>query len=684
MPATDMRARAVALASRGFRVFPLIPNGKRPVHEKWVETASADPEAVYRSWTEAVSDDPEPYNIGILTGAPMNGDGRRLVVFDVDRKNGRDGGPVFEFIRECENLPEETLSVATPSGGEHHYYLAPAGITIGNSSGQLGSGLDVRAHRGYVVGPGSETSAGEYRELPETDIAEIPGPYAERLQSRHPARDWDRKRPFRIIGELDEPHCVAHGVKYLRETAPDCPAGQQSKTLYDVALKLIDFGLSREMCLDIMQEHYNDKCSPAVGPDDMLGRIENAWRFREGDIGGEKPAPPAEEEFGPADLTPIDLSGFTVSAAKLLQHPPKPRVWLVEGLIPNAQVTSLSGDGATGKSLLARQLAVATVAGEKWLGREVKTGGCLIVSAEDDIDEESRRLTEITNVEQVDRSRLEGLEIVPLAGKDAVLAAQDYQRPGVVTATQLFRKLKDKVASMKPALVILDTSADLFAGNEIDRSQVRQFVGMLRGIAIENDCAVLLLSHPSQAGMASGSGTSGSTAWSNSVRSRLYLRRVTDEKTKAEPNANMRVLGVMKSNYAASGEQIPMVWSAGRFVPVGQATTPEDQTKLFDHAPAVFLEMLGTEEFGSDKAGKYVTDSPRGRYAPKLFAASPRAVEENLEEKHFVEAMRRLFAAGKIEVVQFSYRGKYYPRLAPVINLPAAGGAQLGAQVAAA
>ena len=55
---------------------------------------------------------------------------------------------------------------------------------------------------------------------------------------------------------------------------------------------------------------------------------------------------------------------------------------------------------------------------------------------------------------------------------------------------------------LQPKLITIDTSADAFGGNEIDRAQVRHFVKLLRGVAIENDSTVLLLSHPSVAGIA--------------------------------------------------------------------------------------------------------------------------------------------------------------------------------------
>src|SRR5262245_38203252 len=79
---------------------------------------------------------------------------------------------------------------------------------------------------------------------------------------------------------------------------------------------------------------------------------------------------------------------------------------------------------------------------------------------------------------------------------------------------------------------------------------------MLRGLAIDHDCAVLLLSHPSQTGLITGSGTSGSTAWNNSVRSRLYLE-VVDK----DPSAS--VLKVVKANYGPVGEKIDLRWDDG-------------------------------------------------------------------------------------------------------------------------
>src|SRR4029078_8585315 len=134
------------------------------------------------------------------------------------------------------------------------------------------------------------------------------------------------------------------------------------------------------------------------------------------------------------------------------------------------------------------------------------------------------------------------LHIVSLAGADAVLATEGPKRK--LDATPRFHELKASVAELRPPLLVLDTLADFFAGDEISRTHARQFIGMLRGLAIEFERCILLLAHPSLSGMSSGSGTSGSTAWSNSVGSRLYLERVKDDRG-VEQDTDARVLKTM-------------------------------------------------------------------------------------------------------------------------------------------
>jgi RecA-family ATPase len=135
---------------------------------------------------------------------------------------------------------------------------------------------------------------------------------------------------------------------------------------------------------------------------------------------------------------------------------------------------------------------------------------------------------------------------------------------------------------IKPRWVGLDAAADIFVVSERDRSQVRQCISLLRGACLELDCAIILLAHPSLSGISSGSGLSGSTAWNNSVRSRLYLKSERkgkdDDELDDEPDAGaVRILECMKSNYSALAGAKRLTWQGGLLIPV--PTMPTVQTQ---------------------------------------------------------------------------------------------------------
>jgi RecA-family ATPase len=183
----------------------------------------------------------------------------------------------------------------------------------------------------------------------------------------------------------------------------------------------------------------------------------------------------------------------------------------------------------------------------------------------------------------------------------------------------------------------LTTSLTFYAANENSRPEARQFIGLLRRLAIDFDLTVLLLAHPSLTGLNSGSGTSGSTAWSNSVRSRLYLERRKDGDGQ-EPDPDLRVLRLKKANYARAGAEIGLRWQAGRFNLDGPAGG-FDKLAADAKADAIFLELVARFE----REGRDVSASPSPSYAPKVFAEHPDA--KGLTARALRAAMDRLFTA---------------------------------------
>ena len=100
--------------------------------------------------------------------------------------------------------------------------------------------------------------------------------------------------------------------------------------------------------------------------------------------------------------------------------------------------------------------------------------------------------------------RSSDLHLMSLAGKDSVMAVADGK--GIVRPTDLFTRLVNTARQIRPVWIGIDTAADVFIVDERDRSQVRQCISHLRGVALELNTAMILLSHPSLVGISSGSG----------------------------------------------------------------------------------------------------------------------------------------------------------------------------------
>jgi RecA-family ATPase len=231
--------------------------------------------------------------------------------------------------------------------------------------------------------------------------------------------------------------------------------------------------------------------------------------------------------------------------------------------VPLNYVTSLYGDGGVGKSLLAQQLGYAGACGGKFLGFDVPKVRVLAAFCEDGRDEIHLRHQDILNGQ--DAAQFANFFVWIRVGLDNLLVT--FTHDGRATMSPFFKRLAAKIEELKIELLILDTAADLFGGNEIVRMQVNFFIKAVCGSLIRQaneagrDLTILILAHPSASGAATKQGTSGSTAWNAAVRARLYLDRVEGGLPE------QRTLKLMKANYAEADKEISLMWSQGKFVP---------------------------------------------------------------------------------------------------------------------
>ena len=356
-------------------------------------------------------------------------------------------------------------------------------------------------------------------------------------------------------------------------------------------------------------------------------------------VPGEKTEEKTEEKTKDAEPLPfIDMTTWRVDQAP-------PRDWAVRDLIPRRNVFLLSGEGAAGKTLLLLQLGIAHALERDWIGTLPVPGPFLYLGAEDDTDELHRRLDDILKLYRADYSDLKDrVHLLSYAGEDAVLACTNH-KAGIVTPTALFERFFKAAVEIKPVMIGIDTSADVFAGSEIDRSQVRQFVGHLRKLAIAANAAVVVTTHPSLAGINSGTGLSGSTAWHNTVRARAYLTTMKTEKDE-EPDPDLRMLEFKKNNYGPVARSIALRWENGVYKPVASPGAI-DKLAAERKAKELFLTLLG--RFNGQ--GRNVSGNKAARnFAPGEFAKEAEARAVGIRKADFENAMQRLFAVDKIAV----------------------------------
>jgi RecA-family ATPase len=462
------------------------------------------------------------------------------------------------------------------------------------------------------------------------------GPFAEgvALWSRMIATSPD-KRPavFRS--------CVAEGASFVRKGAP---MGLIAAELIERAERhhLVDELGGAEAVESLVAHGLNGETVPFEPFDERLN-----WE------------PQPEATFPPgANIQKLPpLSWISTATWDTIAVPEQD--WIVRERFPRRQTALFSGEGSAGKSTLLLQLCAACAVARDWLGTVPEPGPTMFIDAEDDVDVIHRRLAAVVKHYGVSFKALDdgGLHLMSLAGQDTVMAT--VSRGGKIEPTPLYRQLLEACGDIKPVVIGLASSANFFAGNEVDRAQVQQFVGMMTRLAIMSNGSTILISHPSLTGISSDSGLSGNTQWHNSVRARVYIRGVKQDEDEAS-DTDLREIFWKKSNYGPMSDSVVVRWQNGLFLPVGGAASGHDAAAQSALADAVFLTVLKR----LTKDNRWVSDKSGRNYAPAMFAKEEEARKAGLGKVALHAAMLRLFQAGVIWNLSYGKPGRSSFRVA--------------------
>jgi len=276
--------KALELARQGFYVFP---SAHKKKHIKgWPKKTSRDPKKT-KEWL-GPGGTYESWKISIFTG--KFGDGKSLVVVDIDPRHGGD-----ETIRAIEAQHPDafppTREHRTAGGGSHWlYWTTWPGVKSG--AGVLGPGVDIKSAGGLVhFGDGYEL----INDLPIAEASKYLLAQCKPVGSTSPHLRAEALPSLAINQEQAE----ARVIRYLENEAPLAIQGKGGDQMtFAVAARIKDFGVPEQAATMLMWEHWNERCSPSWAPDELETKVRNAYRYGQNPPGADAPevvfAEPAE------------------------------------------------------------------------------------------------------------------------------------------------------------------------------------------------------------------------------------------------------------------------------------------------------------------------------------------------------------------------------------------------------
>ena len=258
--------QALALAAKGFHVFPVERDSKLPAIKDFPNRATRDEDQI-RKWFGGLD-----RNIGIST--TRFGDDKSVVVVDIDNKNGKDGdAEILKLELDGYELPE-TFEQATPSGGRHLIYIADRPLRQGVNV--LGKGIDIRAQGGFVVGPSSSIAGKHYHQI---NGHGYPVPAPEWLVHRLGESRSVEPQAGVVLDGVDASRAADRALAYLK-TAPVSVEGEGGDLVaFKVAAKLKDFGCTLGQALYLLEDHWNNRCDPPWTLEELHQKVNHAYRY---------------------------------------------------------------------------------------------------------------------------------------------------------------------------------------------------------------------------------------------------------------------------------------------------------------------------------------------------------------------------------------------------------------------
>lgn len=324
---------ALRYAKMGLAVFPLRKRSKAPATPNGFHDGSAVP-AVVKGWWGAEPD----YGVGLVIPDWM-------VVVDVDLVGQK------SLDVHGKALPD-TVKVRT-ARGFHHYYELPDGFTKETAKRKIGYLPDVDLLvNGYVLAPPTRHPSGQAYSWVDGE------PKGRGDFERCP--DW-------VLVALYEERDNKDGLTD-EDFIDGIEQGHRQEYLFRRACRMCRLGNSRGEAKSVLRALADKSAFTDDDTDKMVDRVYKT--YSDADAAKRQ----REEQFEEKVWGLNDL----------LHETTEPPNYLIDKVLPGTGYSILFAAQGVGKSILADQMAVSIATGTKFLGRDCRRAGALVLDVEQD------------------------------------------------------------------------------------------------------------------------------------------------------------------------------------------------------------------------------------------------------------------------------------------------------------
>lgn len=473
---------ALAYASWGWSVLPVVPNGKIPATQHGVNDATTDAEQIARWWTQ----NPD-YNIGIAAGERSG-----IVVFDIDPRNGGDGS--WDQWVAQNGAPDDCILQLTAGGGQHYImYHTPA-----IRSCKLADGIDLLADGRYFVAHPSTIDGRNYEWEGSSDPFDgiAPGVISDRWLAAYSA----------LRKTADN--------KHISNTDGGLIQGSRNNGLTALGGAMRRYGMTEAEIMAALSIANETRCEIPLPSSELSQIVRSVCRYEpESDIAA---AAGVGYESAEAILAAAkaETDGYFFTRASSFLTQPAPLPWIIKWWLPATGISMVYGESGSGKTFITVDMACHIASGKEWNNHKTQSGLVIYMAGEGNYGLRQRiaswcKTHNITNLDNL------------LVSNTAI----DIDSP--TAAAQIINAVRE-VTHENAVAIFVDTVNNHMSGDENSARDTRNMLNSCKIVAAALNAAVCLNHHTGHS-VDSKNRARGSSAWKASLDASILVSKRDDK-----------------------------------------------------------------------------------------------------------------------------------------------------------